>query len=245
MPQNCNQMFHLNVTRKSNGQFYMSDTSAVKEYFNMSSINLSQVTSISGKFVPEAERIIIEPSHDSDMKGIICRRQLTCFNTSSYVDENAVDFLLQYYSKLEYQQMLVQYEAEIKDAFQRMNITNLYKNILALLWHSTVPCTSLPDKFSRLGDIFFPVLKHCEWKGVAMNCSEIFTAFPTEQVNNYINETYDRFSLTFITEFALCVIHAIYEKISLSQCKFRQSQETEGYFPGIWLISSLIFVIFN
>jgi hypothetical protein len=246
MPQNCNQMFHLNVTRKSNGQFYMSDTSAVKEYFNMSSINLSQVTSISGKFVPEAERIIIEPSHDSDMKGIICRRQLTCFNTSSYVDENAVDFLLQYYSKLEYQQMLVQYEAEVKDAFQRMNLTNLYKNILATLWHSTVPCTSLPNSFSSLGDIFFPVLKHCEWKGVAMNCSEIFTAFPTEQVKKYIYETFDGVSLKLITEFALCDILAIYEKSDFSLCKFRQSQKTDGSFPGIYLISLiLVFVIFN
>ena len=183
MPKNSNQMFHLNVTRKSNGQFYMSSTFAVKEYIKMSSnISLSQVTSLSGKYIPEEDKIILESSHDSDMKAIICRRQLTCFNSSNYVEENSVDFLLQYYSKIDYQQMLFQYEAEIKDAFQRMNLTNLYKNIFSMLWHSYMPCTILNNDFTIISHINAPILKYCEWKGVPMDCNEIFTAFPTEQV---------------------------------------------------------------
>jgi hypothetical protein len=176
-------MFHLNVTRKSNGQFYMSGISAVKEYMNMSSINLGQVTSISGRYLPEKGRIAIEPSYDTDMKAIICRRELTCFNTSAFAEENSVDFLLQYYSRKDYQQMLLQYESEIKDAFQKMKLTNSYKNIFSTLWHSTLPCTSLRNSFDLFGSITYPVLKYCEWKGLQIDCDKIFNAFPTEQVS--------------------------------------------------------------
>ena len=183
MPKNSNQMFHLNVTRQSNGQFYMSGTSAVKDYINMSlNISLSQVTSLSGKYVPEEDKIVLESSHDSDKNAIICRRQLSCFNTSNYVEENPVDFLLQYYSKIDYQQMLLQYEAEIKDAFQRINLTHSYKNIFGTLWHSTMPCTTLVNGSSYISSMLTPILKYCEWKGVPMDCNDIFTAFPTEQV---------------------------------------------------------------
>ena len=64
--------------------------------------------------------------------------------------------------------------------FKSMNLQKSYKSLFEILWYSQLPCFDVKEvtstSFGQYG-----MLKHCNWKGVDVPCSKIFTTFPTDQ----------------------------------------------------------------
>ena len=64
--------------------------------------------------------------------------------------------------------------------FKSMNLQKSYKSLFEILWYSQLPCFDVEEvtstSFGQYG-----MLKHCNWKGVDVPCSKIFTTFPTDQ----------------------------------------------------------------
>ena len=58
--------------------------------------------------------------------------------------------------------------------------TKMFKNIFRALWSTSLPCFDLNNlTANKEGDK--SILKYCEWKGVKMPCSSIFTTFQTDR----------------------------------------------------------------
>ena len=63
--------------------------------------------------------------------------------------------------------------------FKKIDWSNSFKNLFSALWYSSMPCYDLKDLTAH-SDKESSFLKYCEWKGIPMPCSQIFTTFPTD-----------------------------------------------------------------
>ena len=64
--------------------------------------------------------------------------------------------------------------------FKKLNQTTAYNSIFSNLWYSTLPCFDTKGMTANK-DGERSVLKYCEWKGMQIPCSAIFTTFPSDQ----------------------------------------------------------------
>jgi hypothetical protein len=61
----------------------------------------------------------------------------------------------------------------------RLNFLAAYQSLFHLLWQTNLPCFEIPGVTST-SNAERSLLKYCEWKGVAVPCSAIFSSFPTD-----------------------------------------------------------------
>ena len=64
--------------------------------------------------------------------------------------------------------------APVDSYFANVNLTEVYRDIFQLLWYSQLPCFSIPE-FDISG-----ILSHCSWRGVRVDCKELFNTVPTD-----------------------------------------------------------------
>jgi hypothetical protein len=81
-----------------------------------------------------------------------------------------------------------------------MDMEKSYQALFELLWYSQLPCYDVMDvtstkknqfgkwsfvpelhKLLKNHDFISGMLKSCSWKGISLNCSSIFTMFPTDR----------------------------------------------------------------
>jgi hypothetical protein len=91
---------------------------------------------------------------------------------------------------------------EINDALKKLDFKASYMNIFSSMWHTGTPCFNLHG--SSVGHVQDPsLLRFCQWKGLEVPCSAIFSSFPTDQgmccsfnmkaaEDIFIGETYSR-----------------------------------------------------
>ena len=60
---------------------------------------------------------------------------------------------------------------QIVDSITRLDMTSSYPALLSTFWNSGMPCTDSEDN---------AIMKYCEWKGLPVSCSAIFSTFPTD-----------------------------------------------------------------
>ena len=69
---------------------------------------------------------------------------------------------------------------QVKEDFAKLDLIEGYDAMFELLWYSQLPCFDVKNVTSTK-DQQFGILKACSWKGVPVDCSEIFTMFPTDR----------------------------------------------------------------
>jgi amiloride-sensitive sodium channel len=52
---------------------------------------------------------------------------------------------------------------------------------MSTLWYGTLPCFDVKNLTTDSMDDPGSVIKYCEWKGIPISCSAIFSSFPTDQ----------------------------------------------------------------
>jgi hypothetical protein len=81
--------------------------------------------------------------------------------------------------KLKYKLSIAYQKAEKMDMFKRLHVKKAFKSIFKSLWYSYIPCYDVKNISSSLNEL--SLLKYCEWKGIRVACSAIFTQFPTDK----------------------------------------------------------------
>jgi hypothetical protein len=69
---------------------------------------------------------------------------------------------------------------QVMKTINSLDLTKTFKNIFRTMWHSGLPCFDLKNVTAdKEGDR--SILKYCEWKGMPIPCSAIFSTFPTDR----------------------------------------------------------------
>ena len=74
---------------------------------------------------------------------------------------------------------ITQQTNKVHDASRNFNLSPSFENLFSALWYSSMPCYDLKGLTAHF-DKDSSFLKYCEWKGIPMKCSNIFTTFPTD-----------------------------------------------------------------
>ncbi len=114
---------------------------------------------------------------------IVCRKILfvrpNCSIVSRFTNHNMLAIVLDPTLKHQYQQAIAYKKIVLIDKIQRINLQEVYKSFYELLWYSSIPCFQIRNLTA--GDNDYAILRYCEWKGIPISCSAIFTSFPTDQ----------------------------------------------------------------
>jgi len=114
---------------------------------------------------------------------IICRKvnfvKPNCSETSSYTNHTPFSILLNPSTRLKYKQLIAYQKAEIMEMYEKMQLEKAYQSLFQSLWYSFIPCFDVRNISFALKDM--SLLNYCEWKGIPIECSSIFTTFPTDQ----------------------------------------------------------------
>lgn len=105
-----------------------------------------------------------------------------CVNQErSYVDILPdIDLFLNPSRKYELELHIDKERGKYKSAFDNLNYSQSYRNILELLWYSGNPCNDVLNITSEFqGEK--SLLKECYWKGRKIDCSELFIMTPTDK----------------------------------------------------------------
>ena len=69
---------------------------------------------------------------------------------------------------------------QVMKTINSLDRTKTFKNIFQTMWYSGLPCFDLANvTANKEGDR--SILKYCEWKGLPIPCSAIFSTFPTDR----------------------------------------------------------------
>ena len=69
---------------------------------------------------------------------------------------------------------------EVADALRRINLRASYLALFSSLWHTGTPCFDMPGSNTD-NDDNRSFLRYCQWNGLEIPCSDIFSSFPTDQ----------------------------------------------------------------
>jgi len=69
---------------------------------------------------------------------------------------------------------------QVKKTIKNLDPTKAFESIFKTLWYSGLPCFDLINLTAN-NESDRSILKYCEWKGLEIPCSEIFSTFPTDR----------------------------------------------------------------
>jgi hypothetical protein len=114
---------------------------------------------------------------------IICRKVLlmkpNCSAMSTFTKKAPFSILLNQDLKSDFQKSVAYKKAKTMDMINRVNISEAYRSIFQSLWYSFIPCFDVRNISRQVYEM--SLLRYCEWKGIPISCSAIFTTFPTDQ----------------------------------------------------------------
>ena len=91
-----------------------------------------------------------------------------------------IDLYLNPEREKERQQIFEKQKKAFKDSFESMDSISSFPSMFELLWYSGNPCFDVA-KFTSDKLHEKSLIKHCVWKGRAINCSQVFTMTPTDK----------------------------------------------------------------
>ena len=68
-----------------------------------------------------------------------------------------------------------------RNVYQNIDLEKSYPALFELLWYSQLPCFDVLNITSSSGSSSRALIKSCIWKGETLNCSSIFTMYPTDR----------------------------------------------------------------
>ncbi len=103
-----------------------------------------------------------------------------CSRPSRFTSQSSFAVMLDPILKLQNKQAIAYKKAEMKEMMSRLNQKKAFTSIFATLWYASLPCFDVRNiTASWNGDR--SLLRYCEWKGIQISCSAIFTSFPTDK----------------------------------------------------------------
>ena len=132
-----------------------------------------------------SSKLQLAPSKCHSDVAVVCRTIRNPDSGSDSSDSNpgtksTLDFLLNpKYNDFKTQAIALK-EKYIRKQYKKLNQTKAFEAIFSNLWYSTLPCFDVRG-ITAEKDGEKSILKYCEWKGVEIACSAIFTKFPTDQ----------------------------------------------------------------
>ena len=105
-----------------------------------------------------------------------------CQSEAYFTNENTTDILFSRILRQKSERVVDWITSEISDILQRLDLSAAYKAIFQILWYSSLPCFDIRN-ITAYSNGASSLLQYCEWKGMPISCSAIFTTFPTDQVS--------------------------------------------------------------
>jgi len=187
--------FYVMANKDYNGNFYFGNNQITN--YKFSKIRYSQINFVSDKYFENNFQCISGKINSKTLKldlsitdcfekhTIICRKVLfmkpNCL--LSFEEDKNNSFYEIIFDSLERKELklAVEYKkAELSDILQRLNMSAAYQSIFKTLWYSSLPCFDI-RKITGFNNGASALLQYCEWKGMPISCSAIFTTFPTDQ----------------------------------------------------------------
>jgi amiloride-sensitive sodium channel len=137
------------------------------------------------KYVFNSTKLLLVPSKCQLDVAIVCRSVQNPDYYSNSSDSNpdtksTLDFLLDPKYNAFKKQAVALKEKNIKKQYKKLNQTMAFEAIFSNMWYSSLPCFDVKG-ITAESDGEKSILKYCEWKGIEIPCSAIFTKFPTDQ----------------------------------------------------------------
>ncbi len=185
---NAQELFFLMATRSSFGQFQfelrvINKTNFPNFNFNSDYKDLTQHGCLTARFNNKSQELDILLTNCFEQHLIFCRKvhfvKPNCSKTVAFTNLTAFSIMLNTSLKLNYQQAIAYQKYEVIEMFKRLDLEKAYKSIYESLWYSFVPCFDVGNISQWFRDM--SLIRYCEWRGIPVACSEIFTTFPTDK----------------------------------------------------------------
>ena len=187
--QHTNETFLLMANKLKNSFFAFDSVTIIDFYFpsieSPAEIIYSAHQCLTGRVEPSSRKILVEATNCNEEHLIICRKVAKLVPdcpASKIVRMQAVlEVFLSPDLKLPLLRAAALKKAKYQEMISRLDLGRSYDGLLSSLWYSTLPCFGIQN--FTTGN---PILNYCEWKGVPISCSAIFTVFPTGLFNSMI-----------------------------------------------------------
>lgn len=131
-----------------------------------------------GSIEPFSRKVKVEATNCQEKHLIICRKVVQqipdCRASTIQRKRMVLDNFLSADLKHKQLQAAAMKKAKYQEMLNRLDLGRSYDGLLSSLWYSTLPCFDIQN--FTTGN---PILSYCEWKGVPISCSAVFTVFPT------------------------------------------------------------------
>ena len=181
--------FYVLATRGPYGSFYFQssiiDNSSFPDINFIPDVNdLTNFQCITAEANVTSNKLDLFITDCFEQHTVICRKPLfvkpNCSQNLIFTNQSGMDILLDPNLKLMSHESILYKKAETLDMFKRLDKTTAYAAIFSTMWYSSAPCFEV-RKTTGLSNGLTSLLRYCEWKGVPISCSAIFTLVPTDQ----------------------------------------------------------------
>ena len=189
-------MFYLDGYKKGNS-FFLG-----KNWLELNSINFPNIVfnystddnfdCLSAQFDPDSDVLQVVSNDCEKQNEVICRvysyfylhtvEVLYCIvmRPSSYDNMNYFEMLFNPILEEGRHKIHSKMKAFTMDMVNRLDQHRAYDSLLSTLWYAYFPCFDLKH-ITAMRDGDSAIIKYCEWKGIAISCSAIFSSYPTDQ----------------------------------------------------------------
>ena len=102
-------------------------------------------------------------------------RHVECFNHGKVSEQ--LDLFFDPIFQDEQSNFIQQNQNSITNIFSHLQVSQSFQNVFSILWNAKTPCFDMEGTSAKSKTI----LKNCQWKGVSLPCSSIFSQFPTDK----------------------------------------------------------------
>ena len=175
------------ASKESDGNFTFESEVILPAFFSKLSFTpqMSSNQCLTASFNSETGNLDLQQTDCEEEHTVICRKVLfakpNCSNTSvAFVERQIIEIMLAPEFKLANKQAVAHKKAEVKEMISRLDLKAAFPYLFSTLWYSSLPCFDIRN-ITIHRDGGSSILKYCEWKGIPMSCSSIFTTFPTDK----------------------------------------------------------------
>jgi len=146
----------------------------------------SNIQCLTGKLNSSTLKLDLFETKCTEKHTIICRKvyfaRPNCQNFigRTFKNYDTIDIIFNPALAHQYDLAVAYKHAEMKDIIRRLNHSAVFQSIFQILWYSSLPCFDIRNK-TAFSNGASALLQYCEWKGIPISCSAIFTTFPTDQ----------------------------------------------------------------
>ena len=189
---NISYPFYVMARRGKAGTFFFGTSIINLNIINYPSINFQQDINeesnfqcLTAKLDNKAMKIDLFTTDCLEKHTIICQKiqliQPDCASTPSILENrNTFAVLLDPILNRLHKLSIAYKKAEMVYLLKWLDQSAAYQSIFKTVWYSSLPCFDIRN-ITAYSNGASSLLQYCEWKGIPISCSAIFTTFPTDQ----------------------------------------------------------------